>query len=128
MALTNLDVVSVPVSDQERAKDFYANKLGFTVQMDSTFGEQMRWIMLRPPGSRTGITLVTWFETMPPGSLKGSVLSRDNLEKTLDELAARGVTFNEQEIEQAPWGRWKTFDDPDGNSWVVQENNPSFPA
>lgn len=60
--------------------------------------------------------------------VRGSVLSCDNLEKTLDELAARGVTFNEQEIEQAPWGRWKTFDDPDGNSWGVQENNPRFPA
>jgi uncharacterized glyoxalase superfamily protein PhnB len=72
------------------------------------------------------VTLVTWFETMPPGSLKGSVLSCDDLEKTLAELAARGVTFNEDDVQQAPWGCWKTCQDPDGNGWVVQQNNPGF--
>lgn len=126
MALTNLEVVSVPVSDQERAKQFYAGQLGFSVEIDSTFGESMRWLMLRPPGSRTAVTLVTWFETMPAGSLSGSVLGCDDLEKTLAELSARGVTFAEDEIQEAPWGRWKTFTDPDGNGWVLQQNNPSF--
>jgi catechol 2,3-dioxygenase-like lactoylglutathione lyase family enzyme len=128
MALTNLEVVSVPVSDQERAKQFYVGQLGFTVEIDSSFGESMRWVMLRPPGSGTAITLVTWFETMPAGSLKGSVLGCDDLEKTLAELTARGVTFAEDEIQEAPWGRWKTFDDPDGNGWVLQQNNPAFPG
>jgi catechol 2,3-dioxygenase-like lactoylglutathione lyase family enzyme len=126
MALNNLEVISVPVSDQDRAKRFYAEQLGFTVVMDGAFGEGMRWIMLRPPGSGTSITLVTWFDTMPAGSLKGSVLGCDDLDKTLDELAARGVTFHEAEIQQAPWGRWKTFDDPDGNAWVVQQSTPGF--
>ena len=42
------------------------------------------------------------------------------------ELAARGVTFHEEKIQEAPWGRWKTFDDPDGNGWIVQQNNPDF--
>jgi catechol 2,3-dioxygenase-like lactoylglutathione lyase family enzyme len=126
MALTNLEVVSVPVSDQERAKDFYVGKLGFATATDSQFGESMRWVMLRPPGSSTSITLVTWFGTMPAGSLKGSVLGCDDLEKTLAELTGRGVTFSEDEIQEAPWGRWKTFDDPDGNSWVLQQSNPDF--
>jgi predicted enzyme related to lactoylglutathione lyase len=128
MALTNLEVVSVPVSDQERAKQFYAGQLGFSVEIDSTFGESMRWVMLRPPGSRTAITLVNWFESMPAGSLNGSVLGCDDLEKTLAELTARGVAFAEDEIQEAPWGRWKTFTDPDGNGWVLQQNNPSFPG
>ena len=126
MALNNLEVVSVPVSDQERAKQFYAGQLGFTVVMDGTFGEDMRWVMLQPPGSKTRITLVNWFDTMPAGSLRGTVLGCDDLEKTLADLAARGVTFHEETIEEAPWGRWKTFDDPDGNSWIVQQNNPDF--
>jgi catechol 2,3-dioxygenase-like lactoylglutathione lyase family enzyme len=126
MALTNLEVISVPVSDQDRAKDFYVNQLGFAEQMDASFGDSMRWVMLRPPGSGTSITLVTWFGTMPAGSLKGSVLGCDDIEKTLDELTARGVTFSEDEIQVAPWGRWKTFDDPDGNGWVLQQNNPEF--
>ncbi|WP_274918591.1 VOC family protein [Streptomyces sp. WZ-12] len=122
MALTNLNLVSVPVSDQDRAKHFYAEVLGFTVLMDNPMGENMRWVMLQPPGASTKITLVTWFPTMPAGSLKGSVLSCDDLESTLRELAHRGVTFHEQEIQQAPWGRWKSFDDPDGNGWIVQQD------
>ena len=126
MALTNLEVVSVPVSDQDRAKRFYQEGLGFTVEMDSQFGDAMRWVMLRPPGSGTRVTLVTWFETMPPGSLKGSVLACDDLDRTLAELAARGVAFHEDDVQEAPWGRWKTFDDPDGNGWVLQQNNADF--
>jgi catechol 2,3-dioxygenase-like lactoylglutathione lyase family enzyme len=126
MAVTDIEVVSVPVSDQERAKAFYASKLGFTVQTDAEFSESMRWVMLRPPGGGTCITLVTWFDTMPPGSLQGSVLGCDDLEKTLAELTSRGVTFSEDDIQEAPWGRWKTFDDPDGNSWVLQQSNPDF--
>ena len=128
MALTNLEVISVPVSDQDRAKSFYAGTLGFSVEMDSSFGGGMRWVALRPPGSGTAITLVTWFDTMPAGSLKGSVLSCDDLDKTLADLAARGVGFNEDEVQEAPWGRWKTFDDPDGNGWVLQQDNPDFPG
>lgn len=128
MAITNLSVVSVPVTDQDRAKSFYAEKLGFAAEVDGSFGEGMRWVMLRPPGSATAITLVTWFDTMPAGSLKGSVLSCDDLDKTLADLAARGVGFNEHEVQEAPWGRWKTFDDPDGNGWVLQQDNPGFPG
>jgi catechol 2,3-dioxygenase-like lactoylglutathione lyase family enzyme len=127
MALTSLLVVSVPVSDQDRAKQFYADVLGFSVAMDATFaGGSMRWVMLRPPGGGTAITLVTWFETMPAGSLTGSVLGCDDLEQTLAQLSDRGVSFAEDEIQEAPWGRWKTFADPDGNGWVLQQDNPDF--
>ena len=128
MGITNLEVISVPVSDQERAKLFYTQTLGFTVEIDSNFGESMRWIMLRPPGSGTAVTLVTWFDTMPAGSLNGTVLGCDDLEETLAELTGRGLEFAEEEIQQAPWGRWKTFTDPDGNGWVLQQNNPDFPG
>jgi catechol 2,3-dioxygenase-like lactoylglutathione lyase family enzyme len=126
MAVTNLEVISVPVSDQDRAKRFYVDQLGFSAVIDGSFGEGMRWVMLRPPGSSTAITLVTWFETMPAGSLKGSVLGCDDLDKTLAELTSRGVGFNEDEVQEAPWGRFKTFDDPDGNGWIVQQSNPDF--
>ena len=57
--------------------------------MDSEFGEGMRWVMLRPAGSSTSVTLVNWFETMPADSLKGSVLTCDDLEKTMAEQAER---------------------------------------
>jgi catechol 2,3-dioxygenase-like lactoylglutathione lyase family enzyme len=124
MAVTSLQVVSVPVSDQDRAKQFYVDVLGFSAEMDSQFGAGMRWVMLRPPGGGTAITLVTWFDSMAPGSLSGSVLGCDDLEKTLAELAGRGLSFAEDEVQEAPWGRWKTFTDPDGNGWVLQQNSP----
>jgi catechol 2,3-dioxygenase-like lactoylglutathione lyase family enzyme len=126
MTVNNLQVISVPVSDQDRARNFYAEQLGFAVEMDSVFGGGMRWVMLRPPGGGTAITLVTWFDTMPAGSLRGAVLGCDDLEQTLAELSGRGVAFGEEEIQEAPWGRWKTFADPDGNSWVVQQDTPGF--
>jgi catechol 2,3-dioxygenase-like lactoylglutathione lyase family enzyme len=128
MAVSSLEVVSVPVSDQERAKQFYAGTLGFTVETDSNFGESMRWVMLRPPGGGTCITLVTWFDSMPAGSLNGTVLGCDDLDKTLADLTARGLVFAEAEVQEAPWGRWKTFTDPDGNGWVLQQSNPGFGA
>ena len=129
MALTNVEVVSVPVADQDTAKGFYVDKLGFSVEMDNAFGGGvMRWVMLRPPGGGTAISLVTWFEAMPAGTLRGAVLGCDDLEKTLADLEARGVAFNEDDIQEAPWGRWKTFDDPDGNAWVLQQNNAAFHA
>ncbi len=128
MAIINLSVVSVPVSDQDRAKEFYVGKLGFSEQMDAGFGDGMRWVMLRPPGASTSVTLVTWFGTMPAGSLRGAVLACDDLENTLAELTARGVEFAEDEIQQAPWGRWKTFEDPDGNGWVLQQDASGGPG
>jgi catechol 2,3-dioxygenase-like lactoylglutathione lyase family enzyme len=127
MTITSLQVVSVPVTDQDRAKAFYADVLGFTVQMDSGFADgSMRWVMLRPPGGGTAITLVTWFASMPAGSLTGAVLGCDDLEQTLAELTSRGLAFAEDEIQEAPWGRWKTFADPDGNSWILQQNAMAF--
>jgi catechol 2,3-dioxygenase-like lactoylglutathione lyase family enzyme len=127
MAVGSLEVISIPVTDQDRAKRFYADVLGFAAELDADFaGGSMRWVMLRPPGGGTAITLVTWFESMPPGSLSGTVLGCEDLEQTLAELSGRGVTFAEDEIQEAPWGRWKTFTDPDGNGWVLQQNTADF--
>jgi uncharacterized glyoxalase superfamily protein PhnB len=82
-------------------------------------GEEQRWVQLAPPGAETSVTLVTWFETMSPGSLKGIVLATDDLEGDCERLAARGVRFGGP-IEHAPWGSFATFEDPDGNGWVLQ--------
>ena len=86
----------------------------------------MRWVMLRPPGSGTAITLVTLIDSTLAGSMRGAVLGCDDLGETLAELSARGVVFNEEEIQDAPWGRWKTFEDPDGNGGGLQQDNPGF--
>ena len=127
MALSGIEVISVPVSDQDAAKKFYAETLGFTVAMDTAFGDDgMRWVMLSPPGGGSAITLVTWFDTMNPGSQRGTVLGCDDIEQTAADLRARGLSFSEDAIQVAPWGRWLTFPDPDGNAWVLQETNLEF--
>ena len=129
MALSGIEVISVPVSDQDVAKKFYAETLGFSVAMDTTFGNDgMRWVMLRPPGGASAITLVTWFDTMSPGSQRGTVLGCDDIEQTAAGLRAHKLSFHEETIQEAPWGRWLTFSDPDGNAWVLQQANRQFTA
>jgi catechol 2,3-dioxygenase-like lactoylglutathione lyase family enzyme len=123
MSIEHLSVVSVPVSDQERAKSFYTETLGFELLADNPFGEGRRWIQVGPKGAATSLTLVTWFETMPAGSTKGIVLECDDLDATYQELAGRGVRFNGP-VQEEPWGRFATFDDPDGNGWVLQKSAP----
>jgi catechol 2,3-dioxygenase-like lactoylglutathione lyase family enzyme len=122
-----IEVISVPVSNPDVAKAFYVDKLGMEVVMDNEFGAGMRWVMLRPPGAETAVTLVTWFDSMVPGSLKGTVLAVPDIEEAAAELRANGLLEPDEAIESAPWGRWVTIEDPDGNSWVVQQNSAGLP-
>ena len=119
MKINRIDIVSIPVSDQDRAKSFYEKVLGFKVVRDNPMGPGRRWVELAPPHAATSITLVTWFESMPPGAIKGLVLDTDDLEGTCATLAQRGLSL--PDVESAPWGRFVTFEDPDGNGWVLQE-------
>jgi catechol 2,3-dioxygenase-like lactoylglutathione lyase family enzyme len=124
MKLTSIEVISVPVSDQDRARDFYVNTLGFKLQADERFGPDQRWVQVGLEGTQPSVTLVTWFESMPAGSLRGVVLGTDDVDAAYKELSARGVSF-EGPIEEAPWGRFATFSDPDGNGWVLQQSRQS---
>jgi predicted enzyme related to lactoylglutathione lyase len=119
MTISKVQVVSVPVSDQDRAKDFYVNVLGMELLQDMPMSSDMRWVQVAPKGSGTSITLVTWFESMPAGSLKGLVLETEDLEATIAEIAANGFVID-GEIDEQPWGRFVTFDDPDGNGFVLR--------
>jgi predicted enzyme related to lactoylglutathione lyase len=113
-------VVSVPVSDQDAAAKFYGDVLGFTVTADAPMGEGMRWVMLEGPDGGPALTLVTWFDTMPAGSLKGLVLEVADVDAALADLTGKGVAVPEG-VQDAPWGRFLTIDDPDGNGLVIQE-------
>jgi catechol 2,3-dioxygenase-like lactoylglutathione lyase family enzyme len=117
--ITKVQLFSLPVSDQDRARDFYVDVLGFDLVADNPMGPDLRWVQVAPPGGGTSITLVTWFGTMPAGSTKGTVLETDDLEGDVAALRARGLAI-EGEIEEMPWGRFVTFDDPDGNGIVLQ--------
>lgn len=114
-----IDIFSVPVADQQRAKAFYADVLGFKLLRDDPMGPDQRWIQLVPEGAETSITLVSWFEKMPPGSLQGVVLEVEEIEAAQRTLRAKGVAVSE--IKSEPWGRYATFNDPDGNGWVLRQ-------
>ena len=122
MAITHLQLISLPVADQDRSRDFYVNVLGFDLVRDNHMGPARRWVQVAPKGAATSITLVTWFPTMPPGSVKGTVLETDDLDGDVAALTAAGLRI-EGGIQQQPWGRFVTFDDPDGNGIVLQETS-----
>ena len=118
-----MQLLSLPVRDQDLAKAFYVDVLGLELVADESTGPGMRWVQVRPSGAATSITLVTWFDPMAPGSTKGSVLETDDLEGDLVRLRGLGVEIP-GDVEAAPWGRYVTFDDPDGNGLVLQETSP----
>jgi catechol 2,3-dioxygenase-like lactoylglutathione lyase family enzyme len=120
MTISNVQVVSVPVSDQDRAKEFYVNVLGFEVLQDMAMGPEMRWLQVAPKGSQASLTLVTWFDTMPAGSLRGLVVHTPDLEATMAQMTANGYTFD-AEIDEQPWGRFLSFNDPDGNGLILRQ-------
>jgi catechol 2,3-dioxygenase-like lactoylglutathione lyase family enzyme len=119
MALTHIALACVPVRDTDDALTFYRDVLGFEVVSDEVLEEGHRWVQLRPVGSVTALALVTWFPSMPAGSVRGLVLATDDIDTDAEVLRARGLDLP-AEIESAPWGRWLSFADPDGNGWVLQ--------
>jgi len=120
MAITGLRIISVPVVDQDRSSDFYQRVLGARLVSDVTMSPTMRWVELAFGEGFPHLTLVTWFDSYPPGVLTGTVLETSNLEEDLERFDANGVEHGP--IETAPWGRFTTFKDLDGNSWIVQES------
>lgn len=120
MKISHIDVISIPVSDQDTAKEFYTQKLGFELLSDTQVNEQIRWLHVSPaPDAQTTISLVNWFEKMPPGSSQGMILATPDIELTRAELVDRGVEVGE--INQMPWGKFAPFSDPDGNGWELRE-------
>ncbi|ANZ40691.1 glyoxalase [Lentzea guizhouensis] len=117
-----LEVVVVPVSDLDRAKHFYAEQLGFVVDHDTAFGEDTRIIQLTPPGSGCSVVIGKGIVKGEPGSVKGVQLVVSDLEKARAQLVERGVEVGEiVRMNEQDGGSFVFFDDPDGNSWAVQE-------
>jgi predicted enzyme related to lactoylglutathione lyase len=116
-----LELVSVPVSDVDRAKAFY-EKAGFNADHDHTVSEDLRFVQLTPPGSGCSIALGRGLSKMAPGSVEGLQLVVSDIEAARAELVERGVEVSE--VQDFPWGRFVFFSDPDGNSWAVQQIPP----
>jgi catechol 2,3-dioxygenase-like lactoylglutathione lyase family enzyme len=119
MAIKSFEIVSVPVSDQQRSREFYRDVVGFELLRDEPMGPGQSWIQLAPKGCLTTIALVTWFETMRPGGLQGVMLNVTDIERDHRELSERGLKL--AAIKQEPWGRYTTFEDPDGNGWILRQ-------
>jgi catechol 2,3-dioxygenase-like lactoylglutathione lyase family enzyme len=114
-----LELVSVPVSDVDRAKSFYTEKAGFNADHDHTVSDELRFVQLTPPGSACSIAFGTGISEAAPGSVQGLQLVVSDIEAARQELADRGVEVGE--VQDFPWGRFVFFTDPDGNGWAVQE-------
>jgi catechol 2,3-dioxygenase-like lactoylglutathione lyase family enzyme len=113
-----LELVAVPVSDVDRAKIFYTEKVGFNADHDHRVSDEMRFVQLTPPGSACSIAIGEGISDAVPGSLKGLQLVVPDIEAAHAELAERGVEVSE--VQQFPWGSFVFFNDPDGNGWAVQ--------
>ena len=126
-----LEVIVVPVSDIDRAKDFYHHRLGFNVDHDTTINEDARIVQLTPPGSNCSIVIGKGVVAdMPAGSLKGLQLVVRDVKRAHAELVARGVAVSEvQVLGENPRAvadpldnvGFVFFEDPDGNGWAVQQ-------
>ncbi|MFD9940367.1 VOC family protein [Nonomuraea sp. NPDC059023] len=115
-----LELVPVPVTDIERAKAFYQDRLGFRLDVDVNPKPGIRIVQLTPPGSACSITLAEGLPTldMPPGTLRGLHLVVADIEASRAELVERGVEISE--VEDLGGVFYAYFADPDGNTWCLQ--------
>jgi catechol 2,3-dioxygenase-like lactoylglutathione lyase family enzyme len=117
-----LELVPVPVSDIDRAKAFYVEKVGFNLDHDVRVNDTVRVVQLTPPGSACSIVIGTdmgEISAMPPGSVKALHLVVADVSKVREILAGRGVEVGE--IDDLGGIKYVRFSDPDGNSWLLQE-------
>jgi catechol 2,3-dioxygenase-like lactoylglutathione lyase family enzyme len=114
-----LELISVPVSDVDRAKAFYVDKVGFNLDHDHTMSPELRFVQLTPPGSACSIAIGKGLGTKPPGSVEGLQVVVSDVAAARAELMSRGVEVSE--IQKFDWGSFVFFNDPDGNGWAVQQ-------
>jgi len=117
-----LELVAIPVSDVDRAKEFYVERAGFNADHDHAVGEDVRFVQLTPPGSACSIAIGHGVTDAAPGSVRGMQMVVADIEAAHAELAGRGVGVGE--IHDFPWGSFVFFEDPDGNRWAVQQIQP----
>ncbi|HET9455945.1 MAG TPA: VOC family protein [Candidatus Limnocylindrales bacterium] len=126
-----LELVVVPVTDVDRAKQFYAEQLGFDVDVDRSLSEAFRVVQLTPPGSACSISIGKGLTEVVPGSLQGMQISVGDIEAARADLVGRGVEVTPiRHVGESGWEDGKGgdynsfffFSDPDGNGWAVQES------
>ena len=119
MVTMKLELVYVPVTDVDRAKAFYVEKIGFNADHDHQVSPELRFVQLTPPGSACSIAIGTGLTEMEPDSVKGLQMVVQDAQAARDELLGRGAPVSEVEV--LAWGSFVYFADPDGNTWALQE-------
>jgi catechol 2,3-dioxygenase-like lactoylglutathione lyase family enzyme len=114
-----IELIGVPVTDVERAKEFYGDRLGFVCDVDTRVSDDVRFVQYTPPGSACSIAFGEGISSMAPGSLEGIQVVVANADEALAQLRAAGVEA--RGVEDYPWGRFVFFADPDGNGWALQQ-------
>ena len=114
-----IELVAIPVSDVDRAKSFYTEKVGFNADHDHTVSDELRFVQLTPPGSACSIALGTGLVDTQPGSVQGMQMVVSDINAAHKELVERGVEVSD--VREFPWGSFVFFNDPDGNGWAVQQ-------
>jgi catechol 2,3-dioxygenase-like lactoylglutathione lyase family enzyme len=117
-----LELVAIPVSDVDRAKEFYVEKAGFNADHDHAVSDEIRFVQLTPPGSACSIAIGKGVSDAPPGSVQGMQMVVSDIEAAHAELSGRGVEVSDVQV--FPWGSFVFFSDPDGNKWAVQQIPP----
>ena len=116
-----LELVSIPVSDVDRAKRFYTEKAGFNADHDHQVNDKLRFVQLTPPGSACSIVMGVGITDAPPGSAQVQLVVAD-IQAARAELLQRGLEVGD--VQTFPWGSFVFFRDPDGNKWAVQQIPP----
>ena len=114
-----IELVAIPVTDVDRAKSFYVDKVGFNADHDHLVNPQLRFVQLTPPGSACSVVMGLGITDMPPGSQRGVQMVVADAAAARADLAGRGVEVSE--VDDQPWGKFVYFADPDGNTWSLQE-------
>ena len=117
-----LELITVPVSDVDRAKAFYVDQVGFAADHDHRVSDELRFVQLTPPGSACSIAFGTGLTDKAPGSVAGLQIVVSDVEAAHAQLTARGVAVSD--VQDLPWGRFVFFSDPDGNGWALQQLPP----
>jgi len=114
-----LELISITVSDVDRAKAFYTEQVGFNADHDHQVSEELRFVQLTPPGSACSIALGKGLLDSEPGSVQGLQIVVADVEAARAELSGRGVEVSDVQV--FPWGSFVFFSDPDGNGWALQQ-------
>ena len=114
-----IELVAIPVTDVDRAKAFYTEKVGFNADHDHRVSDEVRFVQLTPPGSGCSIALGTGISQSQPGSVQGIQMVVSDINAARAELLERRVQVSE--VQEFAWGSFVFFSDPDGNGWAVQQ-------